>query len=120
MAAGRFDSSARVGNFWLLNKPDGFLARLMFNLHAVDIAILFGYLVIVVIVCARVMKRSPNTDELFLAGSALGHRWQGFSRISSLTISFWRNLEAHLNRALLTSMHRSPLEYLRTERLKLS
>ncbi len=56
---------------------------MMVNLHTADIAILIGYLLIVIIVCIAVSRRAPNADELFLAGRSLGPAVIGLSLFAS-------------------------------------
>lgn len=53
------------------------------SLHTVDLVILGVYLLIVVVVCARVTQRSPDADELFLAGRGLGAGVIGLSLFAS-------------------------------------
>ena len=40
-------------------------------LHTLDYVVLAVYFAIVIAVCARVSRRSPDSDELFLAGRTL-------------------------------------------------
>ncbi len=52
-------------------------------LHPVDYAILAAYLVLMIAVCVRVTRKSPDADELFLAGRSLGWGVVGFSLFAS-------------------------------------
>src|SRR5690606_20328520 len=52
-------------------------------LHPADYAILAAYLVLTIAVCVRVTRRSPDADELFLAGRSLGWGVVGFSLFAS-------------------------------------
>ena len=42
------------------------------GLHSIDYWILGGYALFVILVCIKVTRRSPDSDELFLAGRTLG------------------------------------------------
>jgi len=53
------------------------------TLHSIDYAILALYAIVVVIVCMRVTRRSPDMDELFLAGRSLGPVVIGLSLFAS-------------------------------------
>lgn len=55
----------------------------MATLHAVDYAVLAAYMVIIIVVCIAVSRKSPNTDELFLAGRSLGWGVVGLSLFAS-------------------------------------
>lgn len=55
----------------------------MHVLHAVDYAILLAYLVLIIVICVRVTRRSPDADELFLAGRSLGFGVVGLSLFAS-------------------------------------
>jgi solute:Na+ symporter, SSS family len=55
----------------------------MHGLHTLDYVIVTAYLVIVVAVCARVTRRAPDADELFLAGRSLGWGVIGLSLFAS-------------------------------------
>ena len=52
-------------------------------LHTLDYVVLAAYLVVVIVVCARVSRRSPDSDELFLAGRTLGAGVVGLSLFAS-------------------------------------
>ena len=52
-------------------------------LHAADYAVLVGYLVIVTVIGWRVTRRSPDADDLFLAGRSLGWGVVGLSLFAS-------------------------------------
>lgn len=52
-------------------------------LHAVDYAILGAYLVLTILVCIAVSRKSPDADELFLAGRSLGWGVVGLSLFAS-------------------------------------
>jgi SSS family solute:Na+ symporter len=52
-------------------------------LHWLDYAVLGIYLAVLIVVCARVTRRSPNADELFLAGRTLGVGVVGLSLFAS-------------------------------------
>ncbi|MBT0962828.1 sodium:solute symporter family transporter [Denitromonas iodatirespirans] len=52
-------------------------------LHPADYAIMAVYLLIVVVVCVRVTRRSPDADDLFLAGRTLGAGVIGLSLFAS-------------------------------------
>ncbi|KAF1711125.1 Na+/glucose cotransporter [Pseudoxanthomonas kalamensis DSM 18571] len=52
-------------------------------LHTLDYAVLLAYLLIVIVVCVRVARRSPDSDELFLAGRSLGAGMVGLSLFAS-------------------------------------
>jgi SSS family solute:Na+ symporter len=55
----------------------------MATLHTLDYAILAIYLLIIIVVCVRVSRRSPDSDELFLAGRSLGAGAVGLSLFAS-------------------------------------
>lgn len=55
----------------------------MDGLHWLDYAVLAGYLVVLLAVCVRVARRSPDADELFLAGRSLGVGVVGLSLFAS-------------------------------------
>ncbi len=55
----------------------------MDHLHSLDVAVLAAYLLVIVTVCLYVTKRSPNADELFLAGRSLGPVAIGLSLFAS-------------------------------------
>ncbi|WP_290885255.1 sodium/solute symporter [Arenimonas sp.] len=52
-------------------------------LHTLDYLVLAVYFAIVIAVCARVSRRSPDSDELFLAGRTLGVGVVGLSLFAS-------------------------------------
>ncbi|KAB8191736.1 sodium/solute symporter [Lysobacter maris] len=52
-------------------------------LHTLDYVVLAAYVVVVIVVCARVSRRSPDSDELFLAGRTLGAGVVGLSLFAS-------------------------------------
>lgn len=52
-------------------------------LHTLDYAVLAVYFVLLVAVCLRVARRSPDADELFLAGRSLGAGVVGLSLFAS-------------------------------------
>jgi solute:Na+ symporter, SSS family len=52
-------------------------------LHAIDYAVLGGYLLVVVIIGWRVSRRAPEAEELFLAGRSLGWGVVGLSLFAS-------------------------------------
>ena len=52
-------------------------------LHTLDYWVLAVYFAIVIAVCARVSRRSPDSDELFLAGRTLGVGVVGLSLFAS-------------------------------------
>lgn len=52
-------------------------------LHTLDYLVLVIYLVVVIVVCIRVTRRSPDSDELFLAGRSLGAGVVGLSLFAS-------------------------------------
>lgn len=52
-------------------------------LHAADYAVLVGYLVVVTVIGWRVTRRSPDADDLFLAGRSLGWGVVGLSLFAS-------------------------------------
>lgn len=52
-------------------------------LHAIDYAVLGGYLLVVVFIGWRVSRRAPEADELFLAGRSLGWGVVGLSLFAS-------------------------------------
>lgn len=52
-------------------------------LHAADYTVLGVYVVVVIVVCLRVTKRAPDTEELFLAGRSLGPAVIGLSLFAS-------------------------------------
>ncbi len=53
------------------------------SLHWVDLTILGVYCALILIVCIKVTSRSPNADELFLAGRSLGAGVVGLSLFAS-------------------------------------
>ena len=55
----------------------------MQGLHWLDYAVLLSYLLLVVAVCLRVARRSPDAEELFLAGRSLGVGVVGLSLFAS-------------------------------------
>jgi len=55
----------------------------MTQLHAADYAVLAAYVVVVIVVCIRVARSSPDADELFLAGRSLGWGVVGLSLFAS-------------------------------------
>ncbi|QDH70908.1 sodium:solute symporter family transporter [Marilutibacter alkalisoli] len=55
----------------------------MGTLHTFDYAVLAAYALVVIVVCARVARRSPDSDELFLAGRTLGAGVVGLSLFAS-------------------------------------
>lgn len=55
----------------------------MAELHALDYAVLAAYFLVVIALCARVTRRSPDSDELFLAGRSLGVGVVGMSLFAS-------------------------------------
>lgn len=55
----------------------------MHPLHPADYTVLALYLAAIVLVCIRVTRRSPDTDELFLAGRSLGIGVVGLSLFAS-------------------------------------
>ena len=55
----------------------------MSGLHSIDYWILGGYALFVILVCIKVTKRSPDSDELFLAGRTLGPAVIGLSLFAS-------------------------------------
>ncbi|KAA2284908.1 sodium:solute symporter family transporter [Arenimonas fontis] len=52
-------------------------------LHPLDYAVLAAYLLAVLAICARTARRSPGSDELFLAGRSLGVGVVGLSLFAS-------------------------------------
>jgi SSS family solute:Na+ symporter len=52
-------------------------------LHTLDYAVLAAYVLVVIAVCVRVARRSPDSDELFLAGRTLGAGVVGLSLFAS-------------------------------------
>lgn len=52
-------------------------------LHTLDYLVLAVYFVVVIAVCVRVTRRSPDSDELFLAGRSLGAGVVGLSLFAS-------------------------------------
>ena len=52
-------------------------------LHTADYVIVAAYLLVVVAVCVRVTRRSPDADDLFLAGRTLGAGVIGLSLFAS-------------------------------------
>ncbi|MEG3192792.1 sodium:solute symporter family transporter [Lysobacter sp. D1-1-M9] len=52
-------------------------------LHTLDYVVLGLYLLIVTVICVRVTRRSPESDELFLAGRTLGAGVVGLSLFAS-------------------------------------
>ncbi|TGD74370.1 Na+/glucose cotransporter [Mangrovimicrobium sediminis] len=48
-----------------------------------DYAVIVAYVIIVIALCVRVTRRSPDTDELFLAGRSLGPAVIGLSLFAS-------------------------------------
>jgi SSS family solute:Na+ symporter len=70
------------------------------NLATVDLAVIAAYAFVLLVICLKVARRSPDTDELFLAGRSLGPAVIGFSlfasNISSTTLiglpgAAWQN-----------------------------
>lgn len=55
----------------------------MVSLHPLDYAVLAAYVLIVLVVCARTLRRAPDADELFLAGRSLGAGVVGLSLFAS-------------------------------------
>ncbi len=55
----------------------------MIALHSLDYLAVAIYLLVVIVVCARVTRRSPDVDELFLAGRSLGAGVIGLSLFAS-------------------------------------
>jgi len=55
----------------------------MTELHFADYAVLAAYLVVVIAVCVRVARPSPDAEELFLAGRSLGWGVVGLSLFAS-------------------------------------
>lgn len=53
------------------------------NLTTLDLAVIAGYAVVLLLICLKVARRSPDTDELFLAGRSLGPAVIGFSLFAS-------------------------------------
>ena len=53
------------------------------TLATLDYTIIAIYVAIVIALCVRVTRRSPDTDELFLAGRSLGPAVIGFSLFAS-------------------------------------
>ena len=52
-------------------------------LHAIDYAVLALYVLVLLAICWRVSRRSPDADELFLAGRTLGAGVVGLSLFAS-------------------------------------
>lgn len=52
-------------------------------LHTLDYVVVAAYLLVVVAVCVRVTRKSPDADELFLAGRSLGPAVVGLSLFAS-------------------------------------
>lgn len=52
-------------------------------LQAIDDAVLAAYVLAVVVICIRLARRSPDSDELFLAGRSLGVGVVGLSLFAS-------------------------------------
>lgn len=52
-------------------------------LHTLDYVVLATYFIVVIAVCFRVSRRSPDSDELFLAGRSLGAGVVGLSLFAS-------------------------------------
>ncbi len=52
-------------------------------LHPIDYVVVAAYLLVVVAVCIKVTRRSPDADELFLAGRSLGAGVVGLSLFAS-------------------------------------
>lgn len=52
-------------------------------LHAIDYAVLVGYLTVVLLIGWRVSRRAPDADDLFLAGRSLGWGVVGLSLFAS-------------------------------------
>lgn len=44
----------------------------MAALHTADYTVLAVYIALVIIICIRVTRASPDADDLFLAGRSLG------------------------------------------------
>lgn len=55
----------------------------MTPLHSLDYAVLLVYLLVMIAVCIRVARASPDADELFLAGRSLGWGVVGLSLFAS-------------------------------------
>jgi SSS family solute:Na+ symporter len=55
----------------------------MGTLHTLDYVVLAAYFLVVIGVCVRVTRRSPDSDELFLAGRSLGAGVVGLSLFAS-------------------------------------
>ena len=55
----------------------------MGTLHALDYAVLGLYVLVLLVICWRVSRRSPDADELFLAGRTLGAGVVGLSLFAS-------------------------------------
>lgn len=55
----------------------------MGTLHTLDYVVLAAYFMVVIGVCVRVARRSPDSDELFLAGRSLGAGVVGLSLFAS-------------------------------------
>lgn len=55
----------------------------MGSLHALDYAALTAYMLVVVAICAWASRRSPDAEELFLAGRSLGAGVVGLSLFAS-------------------------------------
>lgn len=55
----------------------------MTELHTIDLAVIAVYVLVLIAVCVRVTRRSPDADELFLAGRTLGVGVVGLSLFAS-------------------------------------
>ncbi|TXS92942.1 sodium/solute symporter [Parahaliea maris] len=53
------------------------------TLATLDYVVIGGYFAVLIALCLRVMRRSPDTDELFLAGRSLGPAVIGLSLFAS-------------------------------------
>ncbi len=53
------------------------------TLATLDYAVIVGYVCVVIVLCALVTRKSPDTDELFLAGRSLGPAVIGLSLFAS-------------------------------------
>ena len=52
-------------------------------LHTLDYVVIGVYLIVLLAICVRVTRSSPDVDELFLAGRTLGPAVIGFSLFAS-------------------------------------
>ncbi|MAD46528.1 MAG: Na+/glucose cotransporter [Oceanospirillaceae bacterium] len=73
----------KVPVYRIIKKITGNGENLVSTLHVIDYAILAVYVAVVVVVCIRVSRRSPDMDELFLAGRSLGPFVIGLSLFAS-------------------------------------